>query len=280
MESFKILLLAACVASLVGCGGGSSSTSSTKPITASEAIVTSSVASSAASSTAPVVNKLGILSFLIPQAEADTLPVGSITTVTISGQGINQTLFMQQNQISGAFSDLVVGDYSLVTEIKSGDIVVASGTATARIQPGANSVSLPMRYNLATLSVTPVITSDYSFFNGVYEGTARGNKCSPNNFINSFGTASVKTTISINGKNATIKLELFDVPTYILTGTIDDSTGVLNIAGTYQGSDFTTGTWTINKLIVPATGAFYSSIKLSGKCPIVLDVFGTTGYAE
>ena len=64
----------------------------------------------------------------------------------------------------------------------------------------------------------------------------------------------------------------------ILTGTIDDTSGRLTASGTYQSSDFTTGTWVSNSISMPSDNSIFFSASLTnqttGNCLIAIEYVG------
>src|SRR5690606_10778891 len=110
--------------------------------------------------------------------------------------------------------------------------------------------------------------------NGEYRGEARASNCVDNDFIVGFGTTSATTTLDIDSEDIALTIEFFDEPTLLMTGSVDDSSGILTASGTYQSSDFTSGEWSIDQVFSPYEGVILFSINFSGECTGTAEISG------
>ena len=92
-----------------------------------------------------------------------------------------------------------------------------------------------------------------------------------------FSISSVDVDISVTGSNITIYIDAFFDPVFNLIGTVDDSSGILTASGTYQSSDFSSGTWALDEISMPSQNSIYFNvnlIKASNNCLIALEYLG------
>lgn len=219
---------------LVSCGGGGGSSGDTTP-----------------PPEAPPVNVARtFLSVLIPQALADELPAGYVVDITAAGAGSTQTIRLATGETQAAFTDLLPGDYSLsATATFGGHVVgVASPTIVTVGSEGAQTtLSIPIIR--ADLEIEPVLAVDYGSLAGVYTGTRKAAGC-----IDAF-FPSADVSISVSEEVVSLNFDIFPDQVLRLTGQLDDTTGVLSASGTYEASDFTSGTWTIAEFKQPNPAA-------------------------
>lgn len=245
---------------LIGCGGGGGSSTDQDNNQNTEPTLTYSV-----------------LNLLIPTASATEIPTGSTATVTITGQGINRSETLDNADLAAQFSDLLVGDYTVLVSVSNDGIEIGSYSSNVTLTSSGLSVSANITFNKASLVVEPIVESDYSNLNSTYDGEWK--VTGSNSCINvPFNVSAADTTVDLTGTDISITIDAIFEPTIILTGTIDDTSGRLTASGTYQSSDFTTGTWDSNSISMPSDNSIFFSASLTnqttGDCLIAIEYVG------
>jgi hypothetical protein len=258
MSLYRKNILSAIIAlSLVGCGGSSSSSDSSVIDDSQQQTITS------------------LLSIMIPAAIADEAPSGSVVTIKISGNGVDLEKSISSDESTASFDGLILGDYTVSVVVMSGGIELASNTKTTTIGESSNELNIELTLNVASLVVVPLLLPDYTFLNGEYDGKLNKSGC----LDLPFNPASTDLSLSITGLAVDIDFSFFPSPVIKMTGDLSDTTGELKGSGTYQSSDFTNGTWTIDKVLQPSETTIFISGQLidvtNDNCIINFEYIGT-----
>lgn len=207
------------------------------------------------------------LNFLIDSAEASQLPSGAQIYVTVTGQGIDKTIQVSDIVNGESFEDLPVGDYLITTNVELGGTEIASGSSIFTLSQTNTTFTASVQLIATDLYVVPEIMGPtFSELNGIYDGQATGSACINNDFINSFGSAPVDLTITVAGTTIFIEADIFPDIVIQFNGTISGTESTLNAGGSYQKSDFTSGSWTIDAAYMMSNRSTYLDINLDGDC--------------
>jgi hypothetical protein len=136
-------------------------------------------------------------------------------------------------------------DYGFASWTEGGATVSTSGTYTFT---ATSNRSLVANFRLNT-----------ELLNGRYDGVMKAP--AP---ISVFDVDKAYTTFEITGRSIQIVQEHFYGETCIFVGEISETSVPLHASGTYQCSDFTTGTWSSTKIAKTAPDAFIAELEISG----------------
>jgi hypothetical protein len=136
-------------------------------------------------------------------------------------------------------------DYGFASWTEGGATVSTSGTYTFT---ATSNRSLVANFRLNT-----------ELLNGRYDGVMKAP--AP---ISVFDVDKAYTTFEITGRSIQIVQEHFYGETCIFVGEISETSVPLHAFGTYQCSDFTTGTWSSTKIAKTAPDAFIAELEISG----------------
>lgn len=261
MHLYKKTLISSFVAlTLIGCGGGGSDSNG------------NASAGGDSSQQQPVTS---LLSIIIPSAIAEEAPPGTEIKVKITGNGVDLEKAILASESNVSFNDLVIGEYTVAITVYAGDTVLASDTQTVEVTEDSTELEAQLALNKASLTVTPLFASDYSFLTGSFEGEFNKDGC----LDLPFNPANTDISISVSGLAAELEFSFFPNPVIKMTGDLNDSMGQLQGSGTYQSSDFTNGTWTISKILQPSETTVFISGQLvdatNDNCTIDFEYIGT-----
>lgn len=216
-----------------------------------------------------------LLNIIMPSAIAAESPPGTVVNVLVAGNGVSlsKTIGADQNDVS--FSDLVIGDYTLTVIVISGETELARDEQLLSLKEGSAKVTANLALSKASLKVEPIFNSDYAVLNGSYEGEFNKSGC----LELPFNPASTDLILNVTGLAVELEFSFFPAPTIKLTGDLNDSIGELRGVGSYQSSDFTNGTWEINKVLRPSESTIFISGQLidatNANCTIDFEYIGT-----
>lgn len=251
---------------LTACSGGSDNDSDSNNDSPSN---NNSDSSSAVSS---------VMTLFIAEASATEIPEGSTALVSISGQGVNKFEYLDNESLVAQFDDLIIGTYNIQVLVSNDGEEIGSYSNDINLTLDGASIEATINFNRASLVVEPIVASDYSNLNGIYDGQWFV-KTGLNSCIQTpFNVSSADVTLTLTENNISLFIDAFFDPTFNLTGTIDDTSTNLTGAGTYQSSDFSSGTWELDKISMPSENAIFFNIDLNkttnGNCLITLEYLG------
>lgn len=98
--------------------------------------------------------------------------------------------------------------------------------------------------------------------------------CIKNDFTDSFGSTDADLTLSVSGSTLTANLELFPKPTIKFDAGVSPGQNFVTGSGTFQSSDFTSGTIIIDKLVQLEQSSVFISATLQSTCETKIDLTG------
>lgn len=251
---------------LVGCGGGGGSSTE------------SSDSSSQNPPTSPHSNTVSaLLNLLIPAAVAAEIPTGSTASVNVQGQGVNLTKNIDDTGQTVEFGDLLLGDYTVTVVVTHNGTEIGTYTDNVTLTSSGLSVEANIAFNRASLVVEPIVKSDYSSLNYTYDGKWKVS-ASRTCIDPTFDISVADTIVSLGGDDISLTINAFFGPNIVLTGKIDDTSGRLLASGTYESSDFKSGTWVVGNISKPSDNSIFFNADLvnqtDGDCPIAIEYVG------
>lgn len=251
---------------LGGCGGGGET--STKSADSSK---------QDPSTSSPTNTVSALLNLLIPAAVSAEIPTGSTATVNVKGQGVNLTKNIDDTAQAVDFAGLLLGDYTVTVIVTHNGTEIGTYKDNVTLTSSGLSVEANITFNRASLVVEPVVKSDYSSLNYTYEGiwnVGANRTC----IDPKFDISSANTIVNLSGDDISLTINAFFGPNIILTGKIDDTSGRLTASGTYESSDFTSGTWVVANISKPSANSIFFKADLVNQtddnCSIAIEYVG------
>jgi hypothetical protein len=157
---------------------------------------------------------------------------------------------------SGTWSSSVIAKTNKDSFIAELDIDTGGGTYTAKYNGFLPEADVPSQYSFVPGYYFD--SGNYLDIIGIYKGDLKSNdSCA----AYTFEISSSDTTITISGSDIEITQDSFFEGTCIFTGTISDTGSIpLNASGTYQCSNFDTGTWSSDSIALTGMDSFFAEL--------------------